>query len=744
MQEANNSQDNMQSPFSVEGDPENIPEQDGESPKTVEGDPENIPEQDGESPKTVEGKPKMSLYGSSGVFPTGHVRNEPARYVDTHNKYVSKEEFDQSNTESPVDEELDKIPEEQLLVKWADVYLPPEYRMEDDGVIKSISRWDKRLQMNIAHDVKICGVKVAVTGRFKSADGLEDFVELTFFDGVENIIRAPLKAVLGKQEFKTYIRPQNLRIDDDELKEVIPYLNKCISVNEGNQNTAFKTGTVSKTMGWTDKTFTQFIVGEIMYCDNTSSETSTSMTVKPALFIDIKNTKVNNLIKTNGNRDIWVQSIIPYIKLPRVRFCCYLALSSILLDILDVQPTGIGYVHETTAGKTLTTQIAASQFGYAAEKDGTLIFNSNISPTILENIIATFKDLTVFFNEIGQMPEKTRKIFGYTIANGSTALRANSDRTTADHATLMSNVVLTGEISCISDVQTDGAAIRLSIITERPIPKYEDAKDIKALEDMRTAICNNYGFILPLFFEQLFKNKKELRNIYNAALDRIRSHDMPITTSRKAPYFAVIEVAGWLLEKVYAQIGIETINPSNIIDQIWQECAIDNEQRPMPLNALAAVYDFIITNSNEHFLENDERGDVRKTSLFGWFGENQQGVSCIDILKAPLDEYLTKKGFTALRNIYDYWRRNDIIHTSKSNENVMTAFHFKDMDTNTQKSRISVVRFKKDVVCKMLGMPPIEDVICANISQKDIENAKRQVDESEFPQNPYETQNLEW
>ena len=54
MQEANNSQDNMQSPVSVEGDPENIPEQDGESPKTVEG------------------KPKMSLYGSSGVFPTGH------------------------------------------------------------------------------------------------------------------------------------------------------------------------------------------------------------------------------------------------------------------------------------------------------------------------------------------------------------------------------------------------------------------------------------------------------------------------------------------------------------------------------------------------------------------------------------------------------------------------------------------------------------------------------------------------
>ncbi len=175
----------VQSPVSVKGEPQFVPD--------------NIPE-----------KSQNYLTAKS------HVRNDQTRYVDTHGKYVSKEEFDPVKAESPVDE-FDAIKKATLNnVDWKDdrTYLfecpvPSDHNVTPAGITKTKPATLKRP----AYDVPICDIFPAIVGHYTVKQFIDDntsdnsfmkassqtYVVVKWVDGDEiHTACVPLSAVMVK------------------------------------------------------------------------------------------------------------------------------------------------------------------------------------------------------------------------------------------------------------------------------------------------------------------------------------------------------------------------------------------------------------------------------------------------------------------------------------------------------------------------------------------------------------------
>jgi hypothetical protein len=157
--------------------------------------------------------------------------------------------------------------------------VPRGRRITHDGISVSKSVYDEHLDDYVTKWYPICTIRIMVTGRFTNELN-QSIVELTYIDKTSTydkktdkpykVIYTPISSVLGRGEFKQILRPRGIRIDDDELKPMIPFFNACINENEGDINSLFKTGRAYSRLGWKDNDdILKLVIGDEMYCLDT-------------------------------------------------------------------------------------------------------------------------------------------------------------------------------------------------------------------------------------------------------------------------------------------------------------------------------------------------------------------------------------------------------------------------------------------------------------------------------------------
>lgn len=508
-------------------------------------------------------------------------------------------------------------------------------------------------------------------------DNGEKSIELHFIDGKGRDCKTWLSAqdALGKE----IVKLQGRGINFAEKKRHA--INEYISFLLYQKRDSLPEVQTTNKNGWKSNN-SLFVAGDIIYSENGNEP-----------IINHSDKSITNALKPHGKIADWVESVKTLIQYNNVRFKCYAAMSAPILRLLNQQSFIVHNYDESSQGKSTMSNIAMSHIG-----DPKILENSaNSTQTAAERLAETSTDLPLNLDETSAAKAETLKTIVYMLSNERGKSRGNRDSQLRESSTWKTVCLTTGEAPITSDSTFTGAKIRV-IEIYGGIGAYvpEELEKVKG-------IYKSNGHLLTPFMQKLFEQKKNLQGKYSGYKEEFKKSvqsDSGMDT-RLIDTFAAIATAGYILEAVYKDIGIEEREPISVVKNILKGTIDKRKTEKYGARALEAVVSWIDSKQKYFINECYKKGVLESTSdddkihdVYGWITkiDNQDGTDDIDefvdILPSPLKKYLLDSGFNAERCLED-WREQKIIVCSPNHFSI-TQRHSFDIKR--------VIRFKKNLL----------------------------------------------
>ena len=505
-----------------------------------------------------------------------------------------------------------------LAGKWAGMNVPAGYTINNGNVCieKFVSKDDKI-------EVPFCRVPAMISAVGRNIDNNEYWDEILFtdiFGGVHREWISQQDALSRRGVMK--LADRGLNLIEKNTSTMNDYLSACLQANSGN----LPHKVVTEKMGWK--------------CDNTLFAFGERgfMADKTIEIIPLRK-KVSDGLQCFGCLEEWVAAARPIIKYPLLRFKMYAVFAPILLRLLNVPSFVVDHSGESSVGKTFSNDFAVSQLGDADR----LRFNGDTTKTAAEILAEAYTDLPLYLDETGtQQTDDALKAIIYMLSNEQGRMRGQKDGGLRETGTWKTIAFTTGERPLTSNKSFSGQQVR--VIEIRGGFSHDVIADIKNAADTRK---HHYGHIAERYFEKVFMYKERLPEIYKAARQRYITVDN-VKTNRIADSFAVILTAGILLEEIYEEIGLDTIDPHTIVDGFFKTAAEDDKIVNYSTRALQTVFDWVATRESSFDVWNSSK-DFQAHEFLGWITEKYT-----DIIPAKLRETLEKAGFDSTRVINDW------------------------------------------------------------------------------------------
>jgi uncharacterized protein (DUF927 family) len=572
-------------------------------------------------------------------------------------------------------------------------YLPDNYFVSQKGVWRIIQKYNRDVKEYIETPELICSTRAMPTGYYKCDDN-SDIMEINYFtDSEVETMYVPFNAILGSREWKELVRKNNigrLYVIDDELSPMIKFFKAVKQANEGvhmgEDGSLFKQGEAYTVCGWKDKEFTKFVSGNRLYTE-THVDGKYVFQQSECIFLDVENnTHADRKLVCEGTIEGWANSVRNIIEHPRLRFACYKQLDIIIAEMLRSIPCTLSIVFKTSHGKTVTLMCAGSMIGNPNDNGSGMLLPGDISKTALNANLRVYRDHTLLVDDLTNIKEDLKKGIAYIPANRQESLRGKVDGKLREHKPFMSNLIATSEYPIISDRAADGADSRIIDEQKAPIPQIED----KIIRDAKAGILKNYGHTLGLFLNKISEHRAELPIWYEEAITRIQTDISSTKVKRQADYYALAEVAGRLLEEIFSEIGIEPMNPVEVVNLMWKECVIDRNYKPQYVKLIESMWDFYIQNSNKHFVKNDNEPTEGMGDVYGW-----DLPEYIDFIPKTLKSELKKDDFVEINALLTECKSYGILD-SNADALVKSTYHIKEI--GGKKSSMTVYRLMKSKV----------------------------------------------
>jgi uncharacterized protein (DUF927 family) len=235
-----------------------------------------------------------------------------------------------------------------------------------------------------------------------------------------------------------------------------------------------------------------FVVGNRFYTDSGILEA-----------IQINEGETKGLIK-RGTLEDWIEGVAGVIGEPITRFKCYCMGAAVLLRPLSAQSFLVDHSGDTSRGKTFGFKVAVSLYGNPKE----LELSARSTSTYLEHQATTYNDLPLFVDETSLQTDDNLKDLIYMIANEVGKGRGTKDGGIQKLHRWKSVAFVTGEKPLVDSDGFGGQQVRvISIQSHMPTMKSE-------IERAEQAIKGNYGHIIDLFMEKVFKYADVLDDKY--------------------------------------------------------------------------------------------------------------------------------------------------------------------------------------------------------------------------------------
>jgi putative DNA primase/helicase len=332
----------------------------------------------------------------------------------------------------------------------------------------------------------------------------------------------------------------------------------------------------------------------------------------------------------------------------------------------------------TTVGKSFGTKIAFSMIGDAKS----LKLSGDSTETYLEERAALFNDLPLFLDETSTVDDINLRRIIYKISNEKGKGRGKKDGGVRELSQWKTVVLSTGEKSIVDHDGFSGQEVRvIEIHDEMPYIPDEVEKATHTIE-------NNCGHIIGLYMQKVFANKENLR----LRLDVHRKSfmdDESRVVNRLASTFAVIAVAGELLEAVFEDIGIETVDSTELVEQMFDETVRSRPVEPYAVKALRVLRDWT-ESSKSSFVVNDDLESVKGYKKLGWIC----GSEFIDIITSEAKTAMKQHGYD-FSTARDEWIKMGVVEINDGRKDYKVTHIDEDGNKAKLVLRINVTKMNE-------------------------------------------------
>lgn len=536
------------------------------------------------------------------------------------------------------------------------------FTVNESGIYKTeykYSRyWDPEKQ-----EIQLSSTPCVITAIGENIDNGEILYKLKIKDNKhrEKIIWKTTSDLMLKEKVKKLLK-EGMHFKEADANKLIDYFDKSITSSKNNLPSGF----AASSSGWKND-FSLFVVGnrgitadgeiEVLQYENPTAE----------------------LYAQKGELKEWVKATNKLIKYPAVRFKLYTACVPPLLKLLNVK--SFVETQQTPSGRLKTTMgwHAASIWGNPEK----LQLNAESTAVGIIKTVEYCTDLPIFVDETS-ITDKIKDLV-YLVANGVGRSKGNTDGGLVMPSTWSTVLLTTGEKPILPESALTGQQVRV-------LPLRDGVKDkLPALEvkEIQNAITQNYGHVGTLFLQELFKEKDNLGSLFNSFFK-----DFPevedITSDRAKEYYAAVALAGYLLERVFENIGVITESSIKICKDYFNENVISNSFMPDHIKALSAAYAWF--SANEVYFQDEDLEHPINHERYGWIRDDKVHGSCVCFIPDKLSKHLnTEIGPNTYEAATDEWKALGIL-IPKEQANKTGAV------TRLKKNQISVNGIKKQVI----------------------------------------------
>jgi uncharacterized protein (DUF927 family) len=351
-----------------------------------------------------------------------------------------------------------------------------------------------------------------------------------------------------------------------------------------------------------------------------------------------------------GDLEGWIKGTKWILQHDCARVNCYTAFSSVIAGFLKQPSPILQNKGTTTTGKTLKSSVAVSMIGNPTE----LVKSADTTRTAAERDAIATDGMCSVLDEVGLL--KNPDGLTYLLSNGRKKQRGTKEgREESEY--WFKSFILNGEFEFLKESAAQGEIGRL-IECSWTLPR--DATNAKKTE---VAIREHYGHITPLFLRKFFSKIDAIKDRYTELCASLPQYDLDIG-SRLRDSFALICIAGEILEDVFEDIGITRKDPISICEKLYIENVTSERVKPYWIRGLNIILDEVNVCKPEIDREGMETG---------WFYYNGQiggeyfGLY-IDILNATFKDMCKKHGLKHTQLMQE-WRDHGITEVDKPGKN---------------------------------------------------------------------------
>jgi len=358
----------------------------------------------------------------------------------------------------------------------------------------------------------------------------------------------------------------------------------------------------------------------------------------------------------------------------------------------------VEHIGTSGSGKTTTALIARSMFTKPQLLDPTSTSRG------IEKVGAKYGPIGLIFDETRAVADFQKAV--YNMINVNSRATSDKEQNLRESKRVNTVIMTTSESSLLHGNAYEGIQARVLTLTDR-LPNMPDA-----IPTAEKAVKLNYGFIGPLFIRKVMQYMPLLIPRYNKFLNTIPDSDVTQAGRRKA-HFALMAVAGNILEDVFKDIGTERpelkgiITPkkaSAVCTKYFMEAVHENAFESQDIQALRLCYDHVTINPKAFYVENcTENGTTTELltgcdrDVMGWTSEHR-----LDFHKGALDKYLNDNGQVNIKQLVKIWKSKGILNIGSDGSR--TTLHIFKGGMAEKNTRVPVISFNRGAVEDILGI----------------------------------------
>jgi len=379
------------------------------------------------------------------------------------------------------------------------------------------------------------------------------------------------------------------------------------------------------------------------------------------------------LYNVAGDALLWAQGVKYFFDFDPIRFKAYVSFSPIIIKLVMITNYIFDQCCGTTRLKSFSNELCASMFGHPKK----LQLDTKSTEAGLVKIAEACNELPTFLDETSQNLEFIMSLI-YRFANANTRVKSNQSHGLEMSENFTTVVMLTGESPLVTENSRGGH-------DARRVPETHGVPDdpmhpgtplwipSKIMNRANEAMYQNYGHAAVMFVQTLLMEIDTIKDRYNEFFDLLPESE-EVIHDRIKRYYACIMTAGYILEKVFSQLGINPADPVKVCTAYFEENVLNGHIEPDYVKILRMAYDLYISDE-AHFGQEDDsealaEDEERKELLtkVGWI-KNVRGEITINYRQEALKQHVvntlkTKDAASRFEAASNQWKDLKILTTT--------------------------------------------------------------------------------